>query len=524
MQTYLQLKQRLRAQIWPSGEAKSLRVAHDGFFKAAMMDLQKWVDCLRQNNTSQVAFDDTLWHDAKTAIDAPFGDIRRVYTIANDDWRDPVSYRSSVFDEMTCWSRRLFEATAPTVTVGEEMTLGFRKSDASSDSTVGRARIGIWAVYRRRLYLAPWVQSNETIIVEWDGEKTTWLDTDLVDETYWTPDVEEAIAYYVSFKHDIFYGDKVEGARFKQLYDDKLSDLVWKCREYTRQKPDATCDAGSEGELTGLTQEEIDDDSNDDNEQEQVDEDHVLFVVAGDVGEDSAEALALSAEIEDNDSPEFLVLNGDLNYGSGYAVDLAHYDWAKDLGIVVPVIGNHDWDAGTDIDEYLAFFEDALDGKNNGRYYEHTEGPAHSFILDSDPREPDGISITSIQHEWMYAKAFLSTARWKFVFMHHPPYSSGTTYGSNATLQWDFAAMGIDVVFTSHEHNYEHLLIGGIHYVNIGLGGKSRYPFGSPISGSLTRYNALEARVRVTLDCDSCLIEAVNSAGVVVDSFTITKE
>lgn len=521
MITYLQLRQKLRGVLWPDGEAVSLRTAHDGFFKEAMMELQKWVECLRQHNVSTFDFSTTFWHDGKTVVNAPFGDIRKVYTVANDDFRDAVIYRSATIEEMECWARNLWSATAPTTAEGEELELGYHPADLTSDSAVGRARVGIWTVYRNRLYVGPWIQSSEKIVVDWDGEKTDWADTDSINQTYWTFDVEAAISYYVGYKHEIFYGDKAEAGKYDALFKEKLSDLIWKCREYTRKKLDHACDAGSaeSSNFLGITQEELDDDAPIDT----TDEDHVLFDVVGDV-EETAEGILLSQAVQ-ADNPEFLVLAGDIGYADGHGNDFGGsiddiYGWAKTAGIIIPVPGNHDYISGT-LDLYQAYFEDELEGKNNGRFYDFSHGSVHGFVENRNTQEADGYTNASIQAQWLIAKATLSPARWKFAFGHQPPFSSDTTYGSNTDLQRAYAAAGIQVCFSAHAHVYEHLLIAGVHYVNCGLGGRSRYAFGAAVSGSITRYNAMETRVRVTLDCDTCLIEAVNSAGVVIDSFTI---
>lgn len=524
MQTFGEFITKLRGELWPSGEARSLVANHTALFKSAMLDIQNWVPCVRNFNVSTWNFADTNWEDAKTVVNAPWGIIKEVYTVAGgqDRWRDKVRYRSSTYKEIKCWSSNLYCASTPTSPILSGIyPQGTRASHVSQDSPYGRARIGIWAIDRHRLYLAPYIQSTEMIVVVWDGIKTRWQESDGVDETYWTEDYEDAVKNWVMWKHEHFYSrDRAAAKDAKDSYDSILADLIYRCRERTKQQYDSACDSSSGGsELVGLSQDTLGDDD-DSSDPDTTDEDNVLFDYVGDAGEDSAEAIALGVAME-SDNPEFVVLGGDLNYGSGYATDLAHFGWAKEDGLIIPVVGNHDWDAGTDLDQYLAFFADELEGKNNGRYYDFIHGPLHGFVLDLDAREPDGRSITSTQHEWMYAKSFLSVARWKFAFGHQPPYSSGSTYGSNATLQWDFAAMGIQIGFFSHEHNFEHMLIGGVHYFNCGLGGKSRYAFGAAISGSLFRYNALEARLRVRLDCDECTVELVTTAGDIIYTYTI---
>ena len=50
-----------------------------------------------------------------------------------------------------------------------------------------------------------------------------------------------------------------------------------------------------------------------------------------------------------------------------------------------------------------------------------------------------------------------STAPWKIVYMHHPPYSS-SQHGSTPGMQWPFENWGASLVLTGHDHTYERIL------------------------------------------------------------------
>lgn len=70
----------------------------------------------------------------------------------------------------------------------------------------------------------------------------------------------------------------------------------------------------------------------------------------------------------------------------------------------------------------------------------------------SDCNEPDGTTSTSVQAQWLQASLAASTAVWKFVLLHHSPYSSGSTHGTNPRTQWPFEAWGAHAVFSGHDH------------------------------------------------------------------------
>lgn len=167
---------------------------------------------------------------------------------------------------------------------------------------------------------------------------------------------------------------------------------------------------------------------------------------------------------------------------------------------------------------YLDFF--SMTGAND-RYYDMIRGPVHFFLLDSDPREPDGVTPDSIQGQWLKAKLAASTAPWKVVICHHPPYSSDATHGSSVWMQWPFSAWGADAVLSGHAHDYERLSVAGFPYFVNGFGGKSLRPFGTPLADSVVRYNADYGAIKIEAEADYLTFTAINRASAIVDTFTL---
>lgn len=145
------------------------------------------------------------------------------------------------------------------------------------------------------------------------------------------------------------------------------------------------------------------------------------------------------------------------------------------------VLGNHDWDAVPG----GAVFGALADARyytlpGNERYYSVLAGNVQLFVIDGDPRslgatggryEPDGVSVDSVQAQWLRAHLADSTARWKIVLFHFPPYTSAPR-GGTTVLRWPFAEWGASLVITGHEHQYERLTgPDGLPYVVAGHGG-----------------------------------------------------
>jgi 3',5'-cyclic AMP phosphodiesterase CpdA len=65
---------------------------------------------------------------------------------------------------------------------------------------------------------------------------------------------------------------------------------------------------------------------------------------------------------------------------------------------------------------------------------------------------------------------------WRIPFMHHPPYTAGPTHHNSRSiidvLVPLFKRAGVRVVFSGHEHNFQHVHCDGIHYIITGASGK----------------------------------------------------
>lgn len=546
--TYKDFITGIRRRIWVTpGEPRNLRDAHTEMFKQAMIDLGKWVEILRTNNTSVFPACSSYVECGKTIVDSPLGLIKRVYTIANDEWCDLVFYWQSNHKALDCLARNLIDYCidweAPANVGLPALQQGIKYAEASTDSPYGRARIGDWAIWRNRLYVFPWLQSNESLVVEWDGYKKDWRDEDVIDTELWGPDAELAIESYVRWQHELKFGDPQRGELYRREYNGhpgnpggQLGDLIyWSKRLQEQRDAEQPCIT-----MRGPTTAEVEDDAipavTPDSQ----------FAIIGDFGKPTngtaeADVATLVRSWDDGKGKFFIVTVGDNIYTPTVtyeeAVEPFYGSYVTDdltTNRFWPAIGNHDRNDPTGgLQAYFDYFT----LPNNERYYDFVKGATHFFILHSalqsvgaTPPEADGLSSTSKQAKWLQAKLALSTAKWKIVVVQDSPYTRhAVDWPGHTILRWPFKDWGADILLTGDVHAYERLEVSGFPYINAGVGGTNLEGSFNADAGDLItpfiKFSQLGmyGALRCAATCETLLIEYVGLAGTVIDSLTLTK-
>ena len=263
----------------------------------------------------------------------------------------------------------------------------------------------------------------------------------------------------------------------------------------------------------------------------------IVFTVIGDFGVQSREHRDHIKQIE-RLKPDFVMTVGDNAYEQGEQSEVDE-NW---LGLwrllvprtfVYPTLGNHD----VKIHGGRAYFNTWVLPHNNPdkteRYYSFNFGPIHCVVLDSN--QPNSRE----QSQWLRKDLAGCTASWKFVFLHHSPYSCGGFHGSSLEVRkaWSalFEAYGVDVVFSGHDHNYQRSRLiddykaGGLPgpdgkgttYIVTGGGGSNL----DEVSGcGYTKVaKSVYEFIKVTLEDRRALLEAIDPDGHLEDRFEINK-
>lgn len=256
------------------------------------------------------------------------------------------------------------------------------------------------------------------------------------------------------------------------------------------------------------------------------------FGVMGDMGKGTPAQFAIARQLAQYD-PEFTLLTGDIVYFRGAEGDylpkyFKPYQDLIDDQVFFPTLGNHDiltWLGKP----YFRFFELPTGNiESASRYYQFSYGDVDFFGLDSNQ------AFTKIlpQYRWVNAALEASTAKWKVVFFHHPPFSAGKhgdDKGVKEHLVPLFEKHGVDVVFAGHEHNYERIKPMRLHersgrpitYIVTGGGGTDLRPVGK---NENTAYSeSIHHFMGVKVENDRISIQAIDQGGRVFDSTVVTK-
>jgi acid phosphatase type 7 len=224
--------------------------------------------------------------------------------------------------------------------------------------------------------------------------------------------------------------------------------------------------------------------------------------------------------------PDFVLHTGDL-VTDGY--DTAQwpnfFDIERDLlrkTVYFPVLGNHE--------RNNTRFHEFFDVKSP--YYSFNWGTAHFALLDTDianwsvsPAERE--RFWTEQLRWLeedLKKAAKSDFR--FLVMHHPPITAHTEDAGHVSKETpDLIPLcekyKVTAVFAGHDHNYQHHLKNGVHYIVTGGGGAPLANVENPIAGITQVVEKTEHFVKVRVEKNRAFIEAVALDGRILEKIAL---
>jgi len=186
-----------------------------------------------------------------------------------------------------------------------------------------------------------------------------------------------------------------------------------------------------------------------------------------------------------------------------------------------PTLGNHERNNRL----YYEFFDQALP------YYSFDWGQAHFSIMNSDIGNSAASSAAKAsfwteQTRWLEDDLAKSQdAAFRFVMAHHPPITAvARRQGDNpemTALMPLFEKEHVTAGLFGHDHNYQHYLKNGVHYVISGGGGAPLYDVDKPPAGITQKAVSTENFVWVKVTGKSAHVEAYTPDGSTIDHFDL---
>ncbi len=221
----------------------------------------------------------------------------------------------------------------------------------------------------------------------------------------------------------------------------------------------------------------------------------------------------------------FVLHTGDL-VSDGFKADDwdKFFDIEKDLLSNVPFYptpGNHERNAPV----YFKYF--SFPG-GNGHRYSFSWGSVHVAAVDTNEIGDSSQARAAFlqeEVEWLRQDLSRNKKPLTFVFMHHPLYTAVESRRAGAAklaekLEPVLIEGKVTAVFAGHDHNYQHHLKAGIHYIVTGGGGAPLYDV-SAIPEITLKALKTENYVRVRIEGGQAKIEACDLDGNAIDSFEL---
>lgn len=237
------------------------------------------------------------------------------------------------------------------------------------------------------------------------------------------------------------------------------------------------------------------------------------FAVIGDYGVGDKNEASV-AKMVNSFSPDLTLSVGDNRYKkAGYERLVGRY-YKQDI---IAATGNHDYLMG------IGAFDEFFGQSPSTRTFTYqAESNVDFFILDSEAGMRSK-AVREDQKAWLIKALAASDRTFKVVLLHHPPYSSGK-HSSTKRYQWDFAAMGADLIISGHDHTYERMIRHSATYIVDGTGGaplyKCKYP---PVYGSKICLDDYFGALFLYVNDRQLRGVYRTAAGVTLDSFTLNK-
>ncbi len=247
------------------------------------------------------------------------------------------------------------------------------------------------------------------------------------------------------------------------------------------------------------------------------------FIVYGDTRTRHDMHRRVVAAVLKSGVPDFILHTGDLVAdGSDSGQWPVFFDIERELlrkTVFFPSLGNHERNNR----QFYDFFQIGTP------YYSFNWGKSHFIVLNSDI---GNVAADSAAKEafWTQQKNWLENdlqksqaAEFRFVIAHHPPVTAvARRQGDNpemTALLPLFEKYRLTAGFFGHDHNYQHYLKNGIHYIVTGGGGAPLYDVDKPAAEITQKVVSTEHFVKIRIEGGVVKVAAIGLDGGTLDEF-----
>jgi acid phosphatase type 7 len=250
------------------------------------------------------------------------------------------------------------------------------------------------------------------------------------------------------------------------------------------------------------------------------------FVVYGDTRTRHDVHRKVMAAMAAHSSPDFALQSGDLvENGIDAAQWLTYFDiereWLRKVSFF-PLVGNHERNDR----QFFDFFEAKP-------YYAFDWGASHFMVIDSDiqtvsPTPAGRAAFWAEETHWLEGELQNSqSASMRFVVAHHVPISAVSRRPPEAHMAALIPLLEkykVTAGFFGHDHNYQHYLKNGVHYVISGGGGAPLYDADKPPPGITQKVAVIENFVVVKASGKKAHVDAIDVNGSTIESFDMASQ
>ena len=223
--------------------------------------------------------------------------------------------------------------------------------------------------------------------------------------------------------------------------------------------------------------------------------------------------------------PDMLLQTGDLVAdGDDSSLWATFFNIEKDLlrqTAIFPALGNHEHNSR----QFYDIFQ-----RDKG-YYSFDWGNAHFAVINSDianVSKIDSVRAAFWEEQTHWLEEDLKshqTADYRFVGCHHPPFTAvASRQGDNphiTALTPMLEKYNVTAAFFAHDHNYQHYLKNGIHYIVSGGGGAPLYDVDKPPVGITVKVASIENFVSISVNGKTAHAQTIAIDGKILDEFDL---